>query len=346
MASNLYQYYPLNSERHEIRLLQVRRLPQHDRDVSSDLRVDFRSTIECHLSIFELASAPPYKALSYTWGPETDPHHAIKLNDRDYEVRGNLYNFLCYFRVNKVNEPDVYIWVDQLCINQMDIAERNTQVPLMSKIYTGCTNVIAWLGSGEELAAAAESWLTDCDALCLLLNQPYWRRLWIVQEMLLPPKVEMLCGSDWISLTAMYGVVSGRYPPLPNGGDVVERCPFETIMMLNEYVWNRRKTTTLQESIQRYSGYLCHDKRDKVYGLLGWVTDADSISPDYNKPVSEVFVDAVRCLSKKHERPWPHPDRAPVFFKTSLVLARELGITAHQLDLLAKCLVEIENVEP
>jgi hypothetical protein len=46
------------------------------------------------------------------------------------------------------------IWIDALCINQVDIPERNAQVLLMGDIYNKAQRVVAWLG--EELEGSME----------------------------------------------------------------------------------------------------------------------------------------------------------------------------------------------
>ena len=92
-----------------------------------------------------------------------------------------------------------YFWIDSICIDQQDVLERNHQVGLMKNIYSDADFVIAWLGSqdsayrnirkqeitlplmsrdaplGPELLLYMEG-LKSCE---------YWRRLWIVQEVVL-----------------------------------------------------------------------------------------------------------------------------------------------------------------
>lgn len=41
------------------------------------------------------------------------------------------------------------LWVDAICIDQGNIAEKNTQVPLMSTIYSHAA-VLVWLGTGNH----------------------------------------------------------------------------------------------------------------------------------------------------------------------------------------------------
>jgi hypothetical protein len=56
-------------------------------------------------------------------------------------VRENLHNFLDMY--TKKISGDTYVWVDQLCITQQDIEERNQQVGMMSVVCTNAIQVIA-----------------------------------------------------------------------------------------------------------------------------------------------------------------------------------------------------------
>ncbi|EMT68770.1 Heterokaryon incompatibility protein 6, OR allele, partial [Fusarium odoratissimum] len=42
------------------------------------------------------------------------------------------------------------LWIDAICINQADVDEKNTQVPLMQKIYGQGQNVLVWLGEPTD----------------------------------------------------------------------------------------------------------------------------------------------------------------------------------------------------
>lgn len=67
-----------------------------------------------------------------------------------------------------------FLWIDQLCINQFDILEKNTQVPMMGEIYAGATRTIAWFGEGSpelldkvrllpQIAQDAQRWCREQD---------------------------------------------------------------------------------------------------------------------------------------------------------------------------------------
>ncbi|KAH9209562.1 heterokaryon incompatibility, partial [Leptodontidium sp. 2 PMI_412] len=103
------------------------------------------------------------------------------------------------------------IWIDAVCINQQDPAERSSQVGLMDEIYKGAQLVIAWLGKKDRyteralrlIAQLSESPLDrterhqalhlsypdikpeDWEALVAFFRRSYFRRAWIVQEAVL-----------------------------------------------------------------------------------------------------------------------------------------------------------------
>lgn len=72
-----------------------------------------------------------YKALSYVWGDASDLQ-TIKLEDKDFLVTRNLMAALKTVRRPK---EAVKFWVDAICINQADLEEKKTQIPLMGRIY-------------------------------------------------------------------------------------------------------------------------------------------------------------------------------------------------------------------
>lgn len=84
----------------------------------------------------------PYEALSYTWG-STEKTDKIKVNACEFDVTQNLYLALQYLRLE--NE-DRILWVDGLCIDQMNHEEKGHQVQQMSNVYRRAERVVIWLG--------------------------------------------------------------------------------------------------------------------------------------------------------------------------------------------------------
>jgi hypothetical protein len=78
----------------------------------------------------------------------------IHLNGCTFAVRTNLWSCLHYIRKYQ-QSPSAhcawrYIWVDAICINQVNTEERNQQVQLMDRIFSQATEVSAWLGEDDS----------------------------------------------------------------------------------------------------------------------------------------------------------------------------------------------------
>jgi len=154
-------YQTLNTNEEEIRILEI--LPS----------VRSNSPIVCRLITFSLksVSAPEFEALSYVWGsPRFDQR--IVVNERETYITPNLYHALRRVRLRSVPRR---LWVDQLCINQSNQAERSDQVLLMSQIYSKAKNVLCWLGEPLSKSVEAEVMRMCSLLLCLRKNKSFTR---------------------------------------------------------------------------------------------------------------------------------------------------------------------------
>ncbi|KAF2850111.1 HET-domain-containing protein [Plenodomus tracheiphilus IPT5] len=181
-----------------IRLLRV--LPRTPND-------DYSSPPRCELISFDMSSAPPYIALSYTWGHENCPKHESYINGRLREdIWENLFNFIRHVRQGSFNLCGKYLWIDQLCINMKSKTDRGYNVNFMSEIYKGANQVVSWLGISASTVRATERIKMDCASshdIATLLNNRYFTRLWIVPEILLAQQVYFMCGNTWFSLAKL-----------------------------------------------------------------------------------------------------------------------------------------------
>ncbi|CAN9240591.1 unnamed protein product [Alternaria alternata] len=141
----IFVYESVNRFLQEIRLICI--IPEAD------------GPIKCKLKRVNLQSnrTPDYRALSYTWGAP-DPVQKIAVNNQSFFVRQNLYDFLKAFRArlyrfqdcgNYENEVQ-WLWIDQICIDQSVVEERNHQVEMMSDIYRKASYVYVWLGKSDK----------------------------------------------------------------------------------------------------------------------------------------------------------------------------------------------------
>ncbi|PMD28865.1 heterokaryon incompatibility, partial [Hyaloscypha variabilis F] len=131
------------------------------------------------------------------WGgiKETAP---ITLNDTEVRVTTNL---LAALQRLSQKPRGTYFWIDALCINQRSTEEKNYQVPLMRNIYQQAECVLMWLGKEADNSHLAmsmiETWAAVLEnikdsfnkpswtAMRYFFERPYWRRIWIVQEVVL-----------------------------------------------------------------------------------------------------------------------------------------------------------------
>lgn len=114
----------------------------------------------------------PYEALSYTWGASLFPQRIIcrlpissssstattipsafrgapKINSTELTIpiTQNLYDALVHLRHGWESRE---LWVDAICINQLDNVEKASQIPLMGRVYFHSKRVIIWLGLSDE----------------------------------------------------------------------------------------------------------------------------------------------------------------------------------------------------
>lgn len=282
--------------------------------------------------------APAYVALSYTWGPEY-PQKTIEINGFEFSIRQNLFDFLTVARSKYRGN---FFWIDQICIDQGNVGERNHQVSLMSRIYTEAAYVVAWLGveaDDSDLAIAYIEELSEADrrmhlrfpplkrepdqreyaALIALFARPYWRRLWIIQEVVLARKVIFLCGAPQLSWLATKTFVQRQH--VTRAADVINAhvTKLFTIherrfyhgdnptsfsarsILLDSCTGGFGATESLRALVYKCCDFECSDPRDKIYGIMGiyknrritrttnpWI-NKEYVDIDYNKPVVTVF---------------------------------------------------------
>ncbi|KAG7057444.1 heterokaryon incompatibility protein [Colletotrichum scovillei] len=117
-----------------------------DEGDSDNASSHYSSPLRCALSTTPIATPRLYKALSYTWGT-SGATHSIDIEGASLLVTASLDTALRHIR--RKDEP-VTLWIDQICINQEDGAEKGNQVALMTQIYTKAEQVIVWLGPAEN----------------------------------------------------------------------------------------------------------------------------------------------------------------------------------------------------
>jgi hypothetical protein len=93
---------------------------------------------------------PRYKALSYTWGTNKETQE-MYVNGRKLTITLSLALALLHLRQET---KTLKVWIDQICINQDDKAEKTEQVGLMDRIYRNTEEALVWLGPAADMSDA------------------------------------------------------------------------------------------------------------------------------------------------------------------------------------------------
>jgi hypothetical protein len=340
--------------------------------------------IQISMQTFSIDDCPPYIALSYIWEPR-HPLREISLNGRRVQIGTNLYDCLDIITkgidvdaksqppskkmVLRVGTSNVkhwskthlyeymnnkslwgFFWIDQLSVNQKDMAERSHQVKLMARVYSKAAFVLAWLGPAAGLnassfrhsmlqtlptpqqLAAGPYWSRpykerqvklakeeEIPQQFVIAASPYWSRLWIVQEIILAKEI-LICTDVQNTLWNTNAEHSFRSLKLLQNSHMA-------IIMSERASWQSRQyRSSLDLLIELFSRQECADPRDTVFGLLSLVDSQDQgcqkITADYNKSSGQVYIDVLQAVQSsdrlRSRIPW---DRFQV------TLARGLRIT-------------------
>lgn len=252
---------------------------------------DSTTLINCRLIQVTFAQKPKYEALSYTWGDETI-RRKITIDGYDFTVAQNLFDALVHLQHRS---EERVLWIDAICINQSDISEKNSQISFMPFIYTRAKCVLVWLGivnalseqeSGAKASPVAWRSIEPDPVLRTLAENPYWRRVWIIQEVGLARKILVHYGTSQREWSAL--IKSFR-----SNSETRDSLPIKLQKQIDEKYEDGHK---LQALIENHRDSLCKEPRDHIYGFVGLGVDCqDGFPMDYGK--SEFLI--MHCLNSK-----------------------------------------------
>lgn len=123
------------------------------------LKVDHGATSDS--LVFEFVTAPldevrnQFVAISYCWGKAKRDRFLVLRGGVVVPITANVESLIAQIFAGHDRE---LIWIDAVCINQDDIAERSAQVQIMKDIYDAARRVSVWLGAPEgDLFEAAKT---------------------------------------------------------------------------------------------------------------------------------------------------------------------------------------------
>ncbi|EPE28819.1 Heterokaryon incompatibility protein, putative [Glarea lozoyensis ATCC 20868] len=290
-----------------------------------------------------------YDAISYTWGNPVKSK-GILIDGKWCSVTENAFEVIrdrvCFSNTRT-------IWIDCICIDQQDDQEKTRQVGMMSEIYRRADRAIVWLGDvpdamlafslmedfcrrvkkqeasgGQEYQFrpnnAARTWLFGvynrfdprfC-ALARLLGHPYFRRLWVIQEITFAQEVHLHCRDCWINWSdfewAVLLLINPRYRDLVGSDKVMWSMQRPAVLSQIQQISSYRHKLKGNDASDRLPlGVIlaetsiaeASDTRDLVYGLLSMSKAGEdpNMAPDYTIDTPQVFKNTAKYLLTNSE---------------------------------------------
>lgn len=345
-AAEGWQYPPLKDAENQIRLIRI--LPH-----------DGKSGLRCTVTVFDRNSPPKqgYRALSYAW---TDREtRQILVGVSVCQVQPNLYDFLSHVSLQQLLTPHQwagYWWIDALCINQVhrnDNPEKIAQLSQMKEIYAGAGETIIWLGTGSpslhqsmrlirqasnrhrtvELEAKDDSEddedVQDVEelesAIRHVLEEPYWTRTWVLQELVVSNQTRLVCGQEEMYFLELAIMATHA------------RAWFRLVHCATILDYNIKQSVPMDLATVIYQARhnWCSHGQDYIYALLGLVSAGagQHLQPEVSTSGCNVISLAIRTILAD--------------FETSDAAAwgdcRELAETAEHSPLDTTCAAEYQR---
>ncbi|KAI7309926.1 hypothetical protein KC315_g12798 [Hortaea werneckii] len=334
-----YHYIALEPD--EIRLLYIHPI---NGETYWEKRED--DPIRCSVWYCPRIGSPAYQALSYTWGGQERVHPVYVGDDIALLVTKNCLDALRLLRQRNI----LVVWIDAVCIDQSNPAEKAIQVAMMGDVFRNATRTLTYTGSeagdGAGVAGVGPShtrslvpsgmrkWLKGYEVEgkahsrsdtpstfddSKMAQRPWFRRTWVVQELMLSRRPVIITEDGMIPLSShamhlRYSVLGEvtvldlyvelgheygkttqpalfavkRPPSFPraerNEGAEIAQEPLQLALNL----WR------LPEILLLTCEFGCADPRDKVFAILPLFARPipDLLQPDYAKAVEDVFIDA------------------------------------------------------
>ncbi|KAL9611174.1 MAG: hypothetical protein Q9167_004159 [Letrouitia subvulpina] len=343
IRSEKYEYSPL--QRNQFRFLKVTVEPR-------------TSYLVCDFEVRDLPSSRgEYIAISYCWG-DPRPTHRILTGDGRFLAVTESATEVLRFVVPKY--PSHGLWIDQLCINQTQLEEKSVQVSMMGQIYSSTIKVVAWLGRGDRLmrdAVTFTKWfsaeiekrkaqgiqptviptisvsprLRDApaqlrmfrkwDLLSMLLRNPWFERIWVMQEVVMAcsatsriikidePVLLLFeeCAIDFDVLASFLSFLESSdlhsnlaFDRKDDNGSKESEMPFgfNAVNVFSKYrnIKGQEENISMNLALNDAWCFKASNDRDKVFATMGFI-DANEIAntdlhTDYKSSVEEVYT---RC---------------------------------------------------
>lgn len=374
-GSGIYQ--SLNTDEFSIRLLKA--VPPDRSKPDAILQFTLHQPVLLSSTVPNSPTSQPFIAMLYRAGDPADTL-PILINGQRFNVFRSLglglrrlLDSLGRERDDLQLEETLYIWADQICINQSDAVEKAAQVRNMCTIYEACSWAYSWLGPdpdidrgllgmnrveyvqkiiADALGDEGKRWgdishidgelyiwtvgaleklekmEVDWESVSAFLNNEYWTRGWVYQEITVSPDVTYntaTAENDRAGLAAAFRLLSLirrclRWDFELRGEELVPKsvntqapdidkmipwaqklrwlheidlAPFTFLLETSEN-WKETEGYPLNDLMLAARRSVVSDPVDRVYAFLGLALPGYNIIPDYSpsKTTTDLFVEA------------------------------------------------------
>ena len=390
-----FRYRPLNTTicASEVRLVRIEK------------SVDYEPGFFLTLRHATLEEKPHFNALSYTWDQDLvwmprnrsplddlfsilDRRGSISesvrcrivIRDGSHEgwllVRQNLALFLsAACRSNQTWEME-WIWIDQICINQDNHAEKCHQVNQMDRVYSSAVSTIIWPGfaawqrvseadamafpemtAASEIVSAAHTVgsrscrcshrefgrrelvnirltpiqlrklddklsfpsgsamrLFENVSACVLnglCSVDYWDRLWIIQEVVLAPRVRIIIQDKLWALEDLLGALKLWLNELGTSVSRTGSNLYDVQHRIDVLLHHRqqlRRGNDWSDVLYLAGDTRCLVPRDKIYGVMGLLDAGLRVHADYEIShraiLKDILQKQIAFLGDRVDDPW------------------------------------------
>lgn len=301
---NKYTYQPL-SEANAVRLVALD--PTTDGTDPLTCRIVEQQTSAKHLD---------YAAVSYAWG-KLELSQTLEIRcDGDVKFIKITRNLDTFLRCLRTGDKPQYLWIDAICLNQDDVAEKAQQIPAMGNIYRKAATVDIWIGSENPATARlfaffrklsrlpdVNKWKTQWEMakrifflmkkllrhepakamgdILDFFRQPWFSRRWIIQEACLASCAVVHCGNQSISLPLL-NLAATRLQRLDLSDYAIKvaanlGCQMARLSVL-ELLWH-------------FHDAACLEPKDRIAALLSLGIDGQQFQLDYTKHWAKIYQD-------------------------------------------------------
>ncbi|KAK8101395.1 hypothetical protein PG999_011769 [Apiospora kogelbergensis] len=288
----------------------------------------FVDPIVCDVSAQDLRSLhhDDYEAVSYTWADASGDAtrcRTITVGGQPLAVTASCETVLRRLRRQFSSRR---LWIDAVCIDQQNVEERGCQVRLMPRIYSGAKAVQIYVG---ELTPPSQAFLEslllangeshgDGDShhvgrsnsghsykgvhpnLMEFVSRPYFRRVWILQEVALARKATLICGNISIPWSQVSSGEISRLVQEEQDGFSISKSMIPPSFSFSHSLYSIPGQELKLLDFARHC--VATDPRDKIFSLLGLIPGGKlgPVAADYSLSVPEVYMKTAIYLASQY----------------------------------------------